>query len=259
VGTSKSFTTPSGGSWTPLKNDLSDFIAGKNGVNPAQIIAGTIRALGSLGMPKPGTRNYGGSGSGTGGGGGGGSIGRTASGVAGFGSAVRSGGLDAGLSVLGLDELRGRSAAEVIAQIAAHLAEDADPLEYELLSDALRAALMEAVALQSDGSYKDLETAIQGYLDANGIEGLIKAFLTQYVFDRIWMAVENHVEMKSQAPSTNEALSIAVHNACRSQVESLVADAQAAEKFNRTDWFGRDGVTLCNELVAELETRLRTA
>jgi hypothetical protein len=232
-------------------------------VTPSRVVGGTMRALGSLAVPSPG-RSVGGAGrgggssGGTGGGGGGGtSVGRAASGLAGFGAALRAEGLDGALRALGLDELRGRSAAEVIARIADHLAEGTDPTQYDLLSDALKAALMEAANLEGQGQYADLEAALQLFLDRNGVEGLIQGYLSQYVYDRVWLAVENHVEMKTQGTDTAHAMSIAVGNACRSHVEALIQETKAAGRFNDVDWFGRAGMRLGNELVAELEGRLR--
>jgi hypothetical protein len=272
MGTSKSFTTPSGGAWTSVKSDISDYVADRRNITAPQIIAGTIRALKGLGVPASGRatgsaaersagRSGGGGGGGAGGGGGGGSraVGRATSGLAGFGTAFQGGGLDAALQFLGLSELEGHPASEVIARIADHLAEGNDPTQYELLNDALRSALIEAAALQEAGAYVDLEAALQAYLDANGVEGLIQLFLSQYVFDRVWMAIENHAELKSQGESTVQALSIAVGNTCRSDVEALIAEQKEAGQFENVDWFGKAGADLGNALVAELESRLRNA
>jgi hypothetical protein len=269
MGTSKSFTTPSGGAWTSVKSDISDYVADRRNITAPQIIAGTIRALKGLGVPASGRATgsaaersagrSGGGGAGGGGGGGSRAVGRATSGLAGFGTAFQGGGLDAALQFLGLSELEGHPASEVIARIADHLAEGNDPTQYELLNDALRSALIEAAALQEAGAYVDLEAALQAYLDANGVEGLIQLFLSQYVFDRVWMAIENHAELKSQGESTVQALSIAVGNTCRSDVEALIAEQKEAGQFENVDWFGKAGADLGNALVAELESRLRNA
>jgi hypothetical protein len=87
------------------------------------------------------------------------------------------------------------------------------------------------------------------------VEALVQIFLTNYVFDRIWNAVQEHAESKAQGTSA-EALGIAVSQACRSHVESLIGEVKAAGRFDSTDWFGPGGIELGNELVAELATRL---
>jgi hypothetical protein len=259
MGTSKSLPTPGGGAWTPLKSDITDYLEGDKKITPGQIVGGTVRALGSLSVPSPG-RSRGPSGTASSGGSGGRghtSVAKAVSGLAGFGSAFQTGGLSGALQSLGLDELRGRSAVEVVARIADHLADGTDPTQYELLSDALKAALIEAAALQTDEAYLDLEAALQAYFDTNGVEGLVQLFLSQYVYDRVWMAIENHVEMKAQSATNAHAMSIAVSNACRSHVESLIQEIKAAGRFDAIDWFGKSGIGLANDLVTELENRLR--
>jgi hypothetical protein len=273
MGTSKQFPTPSGGPWTPLKNDITDYLNGDKNITPGQIVSGTINALGGLGVPSPGraTPGSGGSsGGGRGGGGGGGggsrggggssgrrSVGKAASGLGGFGAAVQDGGLEAGLKALGLDELSGRPAVEVIDKIADHLAEGADPTQYDLLNDALKTTLLEAAALGEQTGFEDLDSALQGFLEKNGVEGLVKSYLSNYVYGRVWVAVENHVEIKDGGRNVAQAMSIAVGNACRSHVESLIQETKDAGRFNNIDWFGREGTRLGNELVGELEGRLR--
>jgi hypothetical protein len=176
--------------------------------------------------------------------------------LGGFGGAFQSGGLDGALGALGLGDLKGRPASEVIARIAEHLAEGDDPLQRDILSDALKDTLIEVAALEEGGEYKDLEAALQAFFDKNGVEGLVQSFLTNYVFDRVWNAVENHAEFKAEGAGA-EALGIAVGQACRSHVESLIQEVKAAGRFDKTDWFGPGGLKLGNELVAELEERLR--
>jgi hypothetical protein len=257
MGTSKSFPTPSGGQWTPLKNDVTNYLGGDERVTPAQIVGGTVRALDGLGSPSPGIRTSptGGPGGGSSGGGRT-SVVRAVSRLGGFGGAFQRGGLDDALGSLGLEELKGRPAAEVISVIAEHLAEGADGLQSDILSDALKDALVEAAALEEGGEYKDLEAALQSYLDKNGVEGLVELFLTNFVFDRVWMAVENHAQLKAEG-SAVEALGIAVGQACRSHVESLIREVKGEGRFEKIDWFGQVGIQLGNELISELEGRLR--
>lgn len=270
MGTSKNFPTPSGGEWTPLKNDITDRLNGNQAITADRIVGGTIRALGGLARPSGGGQaslgsgggggggsgSAGGSGGGGGGGGGRRSVGRVVSGLGGFGRTVQSEGLDQALDSLGLDELRGRPAAEVIARIAEHLCEGEDSLQHEILVDALKDALLEAAALQEDGNYEDLESALQAFLDANGIEGLIQAFLSHYVFDQVWQAVQTHCESKGTA-AASDALGVAVGQSCRSHVDGLIGEMKQAGRFNTIDWFGRGGVALADQLVSDLETRLR--
>ena len=265
MGTSKSYPTPSGGDWTPLKNDITDKIGGNQNISPARIVGGTVRALGGIGSPSSSSGGgSGGGGGGSGGGGGGGgrrgsgrSVGGAISGLGGFGQTVQQGGLDEALDKLGLEELKDRPASEVIARIAEHLCEGEEALQHEVMVDALKDALLEAAALQEGGEYKDLEAALQSFFQQNGVEGLIQGFLSSYVFDRVWMAVENHTQLKADSAASSQALSVAVAQACRDHVGSLIKENRDAGRFSQIDWFGRDGIRLANDLVSELETRLR--
>src|ERR1039457_5612572 len=99
MGTTKGKPTPSGGEWTPLKNDITDNLSGDNRATPDRIVGGTVRALGGLGFPTPATRSTGSGGGGGGGGRSGGraSLGGVTSRLGGFGGAFQHGGLDEAL------------------------------------------------------------------------------------------------------------------------------------------------------------------
>lgn len=262
MGTSTSLPTPSGGGWTKVKNDITDLLGGNHAIMPDQIIGGTIHAAGGLGTR--GASSPGGGGGGGGGAGGGGrsgsggraTVGRAASGLGGFAAAVRDGGLDAGLRTLGLDELRGRPAAEVIARIAEHLAEDTAGLQGELLAVALRDTILEAAALEGDRGYQNLSDSLQAYLNREGIEGLVESFLTHYVFDRVWSCIESHVERKSDGRASASALASAVEHGCRAHVHALIDDMRDSGRFDGLDWFGRDGQAFGQEIAGTLEDRL---
>lgn len=274
MGTSASLPTPAGGKWTPVKSDITDCLGGGDNSTPGQIVGGVINAANGLAANIPssgrgGSHGAGGvgggagvgrGGAGGGGKGGGGSgrarIGRGVSGLAGFGAAVSHAGLDAGLKSLGLDELRGKSAAEVVARIAERLAETSEGLEYELLSDAFRDTLLQAAALQGDASYSNLDSALQSFIETHGIEGLVSGFLTRYVFDRVWGLIENHVDRKAETQSEAISLSSAVEQVCRTEVEGVINDAKAQGRFEDIAWFDDEGRRIGREIVNDLEQRL---
>jgi hypothetical protein len=271
MGTSKGLPTPKGGRWTRLKNDITNFIGGDNRVTPIQIVRDTMRAAGGIDIPSSrrpsgdgprerggSDRSGGGGGAGTGGSEGRGrsAVGGAVSGLGSFGEAVRTEGLDRALEILGIAELRNRPAAEVVAQIAEHIAAGADGPQKELLNDALRNALFEAAATQGDGSYDNLKDSLESFLQREGVQGLVELFLSEYVFDRVWTLIENHVDLKTQSNSASDAMAGAVENACRSNVADLIAESKDAGSFESTDWFGAGGQKLGEELVADLEARL---
>lgn len=269
MGTSTSLPTPSGGKWTPVKNAISDYLDNNAAVTPSTLIGGTIRAAGlaartpiSSGSGAGGTaaattgRGTGGGRHGGGRSGGRGSVGRTVAGLGAFGAAVRDAGMTAALGGLGLGELRGRPAAEVVSRIAEHLVGDTTGLQGELLTAALRDALLDAAALAGDPSYENLEAAFQTFLEREGVEGLVELFLTHYVFSRVWTLIESHVERRSESASDATAMASAVKGACRAHVRELVEDSVTQGQLERVNWFGREGLRLANTVVGNLEARL---
>jgi hypothetical protein len=202
---------------------------------------------------------------GSGGGGGGGvsggnrnPISSVSSGLAGFGSFIRSGGLQAALDRIGVEDLRGRPAAEIIATIAQHLADGISGTQNEIVSDALRNAIFDAAAMQGDPQFEQLEISLQDYLTREGVEGLIELFLSHYAFEQLWLLIENHVDLKSADDSSRNAMASAVENSCRSNVHDLVQDLRQNGTFDTIDWFSNEGLAVCDNMISDLEERLRT-
>ena len=228
MGTSKNFSTPKGGPWTPLKNDLTDHLAGDSDITPERLVG---RAIAAAGVGLGGLRNSSGGGGAAGGGGrgaardgdGGGArasraVGGVVAGLAGFGASVRAEGFDAALNRLGLEDLRGRPAAEVLAAIAEKLASEADGPQKEVINAALLEVLFDAADIDGAEGYDDLAASLQSFLDHNGIEGLIESFLTKCVYDGIWFTIEEHVGKKSGTNSDVKTLAGAVEGVCRAEV-----------------------------------------
>lgn len=118
MGTSQSMPTPTGGKWTGVKSEISEYLSGGN-ITPQQIISSTLNAAGGLSLrSSAGSTSGGASAMGSGGrsgasgggrimGGRSSPIGRAASGLAGFGTALGTGGLAQALDSLGIEDLRG--------------------------------------------------------------------------------------------------------------------------------------------------------
>ncbi len=247
MGTSKGIATPSGGGWSKLKRLITSTIGSNTRKKVDRIIGGVVDSAGGLGSRTGRGSGGGGSGSAT--------VGRTVSGLAGFAADMRSNGLDAAVERLGLTDLRGRPAVEIIAIVAERLSDTSTGPQADLLASALRDAILECAALQTGGSYDDLDNALQEYFDREGIEGLIDAFLSRFVFDRIWGWIETHAQERSES-SDKQALEAAVEGACHEHVRGLIADIKSEGVFDSTDWFGKQGVDLGQQIVSTLEFRL---
>ncbi len=284
MGTSTSLKTPSGGEWTPLKGGITSILGGGSNYSPQNVVGQTVLAAGGLavpalpGMPSGSTRGAArgrGSSSGGGGGGagarggsgggrttrsaragGGSAVARTIVGLAAFGDAARTGGVAVGIEALGLADLSGMTPAEVVSRIAEHLADETSGLQHELLVNALRDALLDAASIQGDAGFQQLDEALQSFLQREGVSGLVTAFLTNYVFDRVWGIIEYHVDRKADSTSDAVALESAVQDVCRQHVRDAVGSAEEAGRFEQVDWFGREGVGIAESVVNDLEARL---
>jgi hypothetical protein len=275
MGTSKSLKTPAGGAWTSPKRQLTDYISGHTATSASfdaqRFVRSALGALGGVGM-KPRIASGGGSStaisgsgaarsrsrrsSGAGGSSGGGAgLSNAVQGLGGFGTQVVSGGLDAALGFLGLKDLRGRPAAEVVAQVAERLSRDATGRQAEVLEAALRDTIFDIAAVEESGSYEDLEGALQSFMDREGIEGFIEAFLSQYVFTAVWSYFENHAKSKTDG-TPDEALVSAVESACRSLVSHELKAIQDTQQFEGIDWFGAAGRNFADKIVGQLQSNL---
>lgn len=251
MGTSASFTTPAGGEWTAVKRRITSHLGGGK-ATPSSIVGGTASASGGFSF------GGGGSGGGTGyrSGAGGGRIAGVVSGVGRFGAAVRDAGLDTALEQLGLEELRGRSAHDVVGAISEHLAADAEGLDREYLQAALNNALLDAASLGDELGYDDFAEGLGEFFQTEGPEGLVQLFLEHYVFDSLWGRIEQHVIDRSADASSFESLMAAIKGVCVAEVRDRMTAARDDGSFAAVDWFGRSGRDFGLAVVTELEQRL---
>ena len=274
MGTSKSPKTPTGGAWTSPKKQLTENIGGGTSFDAHRFVRSALGALGGIAMKPRSTSasdvrrasaSTGGGatqrprspGGGTGGGatGGGAALSGALRGLGGFGTQIGSTGLDSALGLLGLQELRGRPAAEVVARVAEHLSRNATGRQAEVLETALRDTIFDIAAVEDTGSYEDLEGALEVFITREGIEGFIEAFLSQYVFTAIWSYFENHVKTKTDGLA-DDALTSAVESACRSLVSQELKAIRDSQQFDQVDWFGRAGQDFADRIVDQLQSNL---
>jgi len=248
-------STPRGGQWTSLKGTISAYLAGTGNVSPHKIVSDTIAAAGGLSIQSPGASPRGVGGTSVGGGR---AVSRAVSGLAGFGTALgRS--LANALNSLGVEDLRGKPAGEVISRIADHLTEDLSGMERDVLRGALQQALYNAAELVGDPTYENLEASLQSFLAREGIEGFIELFLTQYVFDRVWLLIEDYVTNRTDNEIEILNMETAIEQACRSNVHEEIEHRRVEGIYENLDWFGPDGHRVAESVVTDLEQRLKEA
>ena len=270
MGTSKSLPTPSGGSWTPVKNAVTSALSDPKSESSVRVAGLVVAATGGLRGVSSGGRGGGGGagggnrgiGGGRGSGGGGGfrsSAARATSTLGGFGGVVGDAGLDAALEALGLAELQGRPAVEVVARISDRIAEAAEGLDAELLRGALIECMYDAAEITGDSSYTDLESSLQSFLEREGTVRLAEMFLTRVTFGKIWMLIENHANYRSETIVNADGLMVGVERACAQHIRDRFEEERGRGGFGRLDWFGRDGQRVVDAIVRDVAARLEAA
>jgi hypothetical protein len=271
MGTSRGISTPSGGSWSPTKREITAHLADPASVPAARIVAGVLSALGGLGlaasqgmesrssrtksMESNSSRTSGGQripGSHTG------QVGGAIAGLGGFATAVQGRGLADALKRLDLDELDGRPAVEVIARVSEKISEGLDGVDAEILRTALNEAILEAVQLEEELGFTDLEAALQTFLSEQGLNGFIELFLARFVSDLVTAAILDHVDHKTSSEVETEALLSGIEIVCRDKVHTVVEQYRDTGRLSGVDWFGAAGTRLGRELADALVAELQT-
>jgi hypothetical protein len=197
MGTSRGYKMPTGGNWTPLKNEATDFVqgTGTKDITPANLLSDFIRAIGGV---KGLVRGHGGSAPSAGGGqaaggaskgsggGGGGSGGRTSAAVGtaqnlgGFLSRVGEVGLKESLRERGLDDAVGKSASDVSDALLDEFAGPASTLDNALARESL--AEIRDEILTDAKTFEDVEKKLDTAIDELGIFGILASFFGHYIF-----------------------------------------------------------------------------
>jgi hypothetical protein len=190
---------PTGGSWTPLKNDATDFVQGTGSaeITPSSLITGFIRATGGLagllrghGGAVPLSSGTKGAGSKkSGGAGGGGALGSgtgtsaavgTARNLGGFLSSVADVGLEKTLRERGLESAVGKSASDVTDTLLDEFAGPASTLDNALARESL-AEIRDEILSEAE-TFEDVEKQLNAAIDELGIFGILASFFGHYIF-----------------------------------------------------------------------------
>jgi hypothetical protein len=277
MGTSKGYNMPTGGDWTPLKREATKFVkTGGDGsgngdndgdgrkpnpqpVSPESLLRNYLRAMGGANSIARGAGGGGGSGgspSGGGGnnrrgggrGGGGGGTGRaarnTGRNLGGFLSSVGSVGLTEALREVGLSHLVDRPASEVSAGLLDALAAPASTLD----EHAARVALgkINDELLGDARTYADVESALTGVLDVQGLVQIIANFFGEYLYQLFCRDFYEGWMKKVGSSQAGRALK-SVKDCIASALKSKLVNRDVA----RVDWRGREGARITQQVMRE--------
>jgi hypothetical protein len=267
MGTSKGYQMPTGGKWTPLKHDATDFVqgTGNKDIGPGDLMKDFIRASGGVrgltrgsggsapsitgGAAGGGSakRRGGGSGSGGGGGASGGKTSAavgTARNLGGFLSSVATVGLEQALRQRGLDDAVGKSASDVSDALLDEFAGPASTLDNALARESL-AEIREEI-LGDALTFEDVEERLNAAIDERGIFGILVSFFGHYIFK---MFVRNFSEeWVKKVGETKAAKSLGL---IKDYVDSSLRAKLAGRKVATVDWQKRDGQKFVEDVWKE--------
>jgi len=258
MGTSKGYTMPSGGNWEPLKREATDFV--KNGSTASSSPKPLLRDYLKV-RPISGASGRGASSGGTGrssggsaaGGSGGGRSGRrsgnagiaTAQRIGGFFSLVGEVGLAAALRELGLEDLIGKSAAELSDALLEEMAGPASTLDQA----AAREALMELQdeLLKEAETFQDVEQVLTKTIDNAGVVTILLRFLGHYIYQRF--CTDFYEKWVKQVGSFRASQSLKNIRDC---IEAAIASKLAGIDLKKFMWCSPDGKRLSDQVLVEV-------
>ncbi len=253
---------PTGGDWTPLKNEATKFAKdeGQGNVSPNKLLNDYLKANGGAKSIANGggvtTTNYkssggsGGSSKGSGGGGGKGggkgggaarSVGRN---LGGFLSSVAAGGLNQALREAGLSDLIDKSAEEVSAGLLDALAGPSSTLDEHAARLAL-AALNDEL-LKDAETYEDVAQAFSATLNEQGLMWVLGSFFCHYLYERFCR--DFYETWVKKVGSSHAARSL---KSIKDYIENSLKAKLTGRDVTRINWKGREGLKLTQQVMQE--------
>ncbi len=268
MGTSTGYQMPTGGDWTPLKTDATNFV--QNGtsatVTPQSLLGDYMRAIGgAAAFSSGGGGSPSGSGGGGGAGGGGASGGGSSSGSGGsrsvtaggtraaqrvthglgnFLARVGSAGIGEALRDIGLGELVGKSASEIATALLDKLAGPSSTID----DAAARAACddLNKELLQDARTTEDVDRVFKTAMDDKGLGGILMRFFSLYIYRRFCR--DFYENWCKRAGNT-------VANARLSTIKKFIDTNLKARCINKnitaTNWKGGEGGRLVSQILGE--------
>jgi hypothetical protein len=262
MGTSRGYKMPTGGNWTPLKNDATDFVqgTGSKDISPGDLVTDFIRAAGGLkglirgnggsaplmggGSPAQGsTTRGGGGGAGAGGGGTSAAVG-TARNLGGFLSRVGEVGLQSALQERGLGDVVGKSASDVADVMLDELAGPASTLDNALARESL--AEIRDEILNDAETFEDVEQRLNTAMDELGIFGILASFFGHYVFKMFCRNFyEEWVKKVGDLKASNSLAQI------KEYITSSVRTKLTGREIATIDWKANEGTQVAEDVLKE--------
>ncbi len=145
-------------------------------------------------------------------------------------AAISTEGFEAGLRnlVQGLDTHRPPT--EVIAAVAQHLTREIIGLKADILRKAVQETMLDAAGLGYGPEELNVKIGLEKFLRKRGATGLLELFVSSYVFNTLWIRIQEGVRAKSGSRSLSKSM-LDMQRFCTAVVRSVVAEWQTDGKL----------------------------
>lgn len=246
MGTSKGYSMPTGGDWTPLKTDATNFVKnqGQGSVSAGRLLSDYLKANGGARSIARGGTSQGAGPSAGGKGRGGGAARKAGRALGGFLSSVNTVGLDEALRDAGLANLIGKPAKEIVSRLLDTLAEPGSTLDDHAARLAL--AKLNDDLLKGAETYEDVERALSRALDKQGLSQILASFFGHYLNERFCRDFyENWVKRVGSMQAARSLKSI------KDYIDSRIKAKLVGRDLTKVKWRTRDGLKLAQEVLQD--------
>jgi hypothetical protein len=116
----------------------------------------------------------------------------------------------------------------------------------------LEETLLEAVGLNDEFKGFDFAEWLRRFRDRCGLKGFIELFLSLYVFNTVWIEIQDSVRLRADDARAFEASMEVVERVC---IELVRSEFQRWENKGNLDQLGHSA-ELCDAIMLDLEDRL---
>lgn len=251
MGTSAGYDMPTGGDWTPLKADATNFVknGGRGSVSPGRLLADYMKANGGArsiasGRGKGSSSTGSSGGSKTGGRGGTNAARSVGRNLGGFLSNVGTVGLEQALRDANLVELIGKSAKEVVSGLLDALAEPGSTLDEHAARLAL--AKLNDDLLKDAETYEDVEQALSQALDHVGLAQILASFFGHYLYERFCRDFyESWVKRVGSSQAARSLKSV------KDYIESRIKAKLTGRDLGKVKWHTSEGLRLTQQVLQD--------
>lgn len=242
MGTSKGYGMPTGGDWTPLKKEATNFVKtqGQGATSAQQVLSSYLKASGgSQAFARGQTGGAGGRGQGNG------TAARTlGQNLGGFLASVGDLGLNESLKQIGLGNLIGKPATEVTMGLLDALATPANTLDEQAARGAL--IKLNEDLLKDAQTCEDVERFLLKALDEQGLANIISSFFGHYLYEIFCRDFYEQWVKKAGIEKANQSLK-SIKDYIKWELKSKLLDKNVVG----IDWKGAEGLEIIAEVMQE--------